>query len=121
MRLWVRRVRLAIPRNRSNTLAPQPVIEHARRRPGFDEHVLSLHPRATMTEFQEHLADLYHVAIAPECISAVTDEMLGAVTILQQRSPESPTILGQVSASHYDQGSMASLWHVQSPCAASTL
>jgi len=82
---------------------------------------LSLHPRATMTEFQEHLADLYHVAIAPECISAVTDEMLGAVTILQQRSPESPTILGQVSASHYDQGSMASLWHVQSPCAASTL
>lgn len=77
---------LAIPRDRAGTFTPQLIAKHARRLPKFDEHVLSLYAHGmTMGEIQEHLMELYQVAIAPECISAVTDEVLEEVTAWQQR------------------------------------
>lgn len=79
-------VPLAIPRDRLGTFEPQLIAKHARRLPKFDEHVLSLYAHGmTMREIQEHLVELYQVDIAPECISAVTDEVLEEVTAWQQR------------------------------------
>jgi transposase-like protein len=77
---------LAIPRDRVGTFAPQLIAKHARRLPKFDEYVLSLYAHGmTMREIQEHLVELYQVDIAPECISAVTDEVLEEITAWQQR------------------------------------
>ena len=87
---------LAIPRDRAGTFEPRLIAKHARRLPKFDEHVLSLYAHGmTMREIQEHLVDLYQVDIAPECISAVTDEVMEEVTAWQQRPLETcyPVVL----------------------------
>lgn len=77
---------LAIPRDREGSFAPQLVPKNARRLPKFDAHVLSLYAHGlTLREMQEHLREFYQVDIAPECISAVTDEVLDEVTTWQQR------------------------------------
>jgi putative transposase len=80
---------LAIPRDRDGSFAPQLIPKNARRLPKFDAHVLSLYAHGmTMREIQEHLQEFYQVDIAPECISAVTDEVLEEVTAWQQRPLE---------------------------------
>lgn len=81
---------LAIPRDRAGTFAPQLVPKNARRLPKFDQHVLSLYARGmTVMEIREHLEEMYQVEVAPEFISAVTDEVLEEVTAWQQRPLES--------------------------------
>ena len=87
---------LAIPRDREGSFAPQLIPKNARRLPKFDAHVLSLYAHGmTMREIQEHLREFYQVDIAPECISAVTDEVLEEVTQWQQRPLEAcyPVVL----------------------------
>ena len=87
---------LAIPRDREGSFTPQLVPKNARRLPKFDAHVLSLYAHGmTMREIQEHLMEFYQVDIAPECISAVTDEVLEEVTAWQQRPLEAcyPVVL----------------------------
>lgn len=80
---------LAVPRDREGSFAPQLVPKNARRLPKFDAHVLSLYAHGlTLREMQEHLREFYQVDIAPECISAVTDEVLAEVTAWQQRPLE---------------------------------
>lgn len=80
---------LAIPRDRDSSFAPQLVPKNARRLPKFDAHVLSLYAHGmTLREIQEHLMEFYQVEIAPDCISAVTDEVLEEVTAWQQRPLE---------------------------------
>ena len=80
---------LAIPRDRAGSFAPQLIPKNARRLPKFDAHVLSLYAHGmTMREIQEHLREVYQVDIAPECISAVTDDVLEEVTAWQQRPLE---------------------------------
>ena len=80
---------LVIPRDRHSTFSPQLIAKHARRLPKFDEHVLSLYAHGmTLREIQEHLRELYQVDIAPECISAVTDEVMEEVTAWQHRPLE---------------------------------
>lgn len=80
---------LAIPRDRAGTFEPQLIPKNARRLPRFDQNVLSLYARGmTVREIQEHLEDLYQVAVAPSFISAVTDEVLDEVTTWQQRPLE---------------------------------
>lgn len=83
-------VPLAIPRDRAGTFEPQLIPKHARRLPRFDQNVLSLYSRGmTVREIRAHLEELYQVQIAPDCISAVTDEVLEEVTAWQQRPLES--------------------------------
>jgi len=80
---------LDIPRDREGSFTPQLIPKNARRLPKFDAHVLSLYAHGmTMREIQEHLQEFYQVDIAPECISAVTDEVLDEVTAWQQRPLE---------------------------------
>jgi transposase-like protein len=80
---------LAIPRDREGTFEPQLIPKNARRLPRFDQNVLSLYARGmTVREIQEHLEELYQIDVAPSLISAVTDEVLAAVTAWQQRPLE---------------------------------
>ena len=77
---------LAIPRDREGTFAPVLVPKNARRLPKFDQHVLALYARGITTrEIQEHLEEFYQVAVDPQFISAVTNEVLEEVTAWQQR------------------------------------
>ena len=77
---------LAIPRDRDGTFAPVLVPKNARRLPKFDQHVLALYARGVTTrEIQEHLEEFYQVAVDPQFISAVTNEVLAEVTAWQQR------------------------------------
>jgi putative transposase len=83
-------VPVAIPRDRLGSYAPQLIPKHARRLPRFDQNVLSLYARGmTVREIREHLEELYQVQVAPDCISAVTDEVMEEVTAWQQRPLES--------------------------------
>jgi transposase-like protein len=87
---------LAIPRDRAGTFEPQLIPKHARRLPRFDQNVLSLYARGmTVREIREHLQELYQVEIAPDCISAVTDEVMDEVLAWQQRPLEAcyPVVL----------------------------
>ena len=87
---------LAIPRDRAGTFAPQLVPKGVRRLPGFDAKVLSLYARGmTVREIQGHLEELYHIAIAPDVISTVTDAVLDEVTAWQQRplDPVYPVVI----------------------------
>jgi len=77
---------LAIPRDRAGTFEPGLVPKNARRLPKFDQHVLALYARGLTTrEIQEHLEEFYQVAVDPQFISAVTNEVLAEVTAWQQR------------------------------------
>lgn len=79
-------ISLAIPRDRAGTFAPLLIPKHERRLPRFDQNVLSLYARGMTTrEIQGHLEELYQVAISPDVISTVTDEVLEEVREWQQR------------------------------------
>ena len=79
-------VALDIPRDRAGTFAPILIPKHERRLPRFDDNVLSLYARGmTVREIQGHLEELYQVAVSPDVISTVTDEVLGAVREWQER------------------------------------
>jgi putative transposase len=80
---------LAIPRDRAGTFEPVLVPKNARRLPKFDAHVLALYARGlTVSEIQEHLEEFYQVEVAPQFISAVTNEVLDEVTAWQSRPLE---------------------------------
>jgi putative transposase len=82
-------VPLAIPRDRDGSFTPLLVPKGVRRLPRFDQNVLSLYARGmTVREIQAHLEELYQVAVAPDLISTVTDEVLAEVTAWQQRPLE---------------------------------
>ncbi len=83
-------VPLAVPRDRDGTFTPQFVPKGVRRLPRFDQNVLSLYARGmTVREIQEHLEELYQVAVAPDLISTVTGEVLEEITAWQQRPLDS--------------------------------
>lgn len=80
------RLALAIPRDRAGTFAPQLVPKHARRLSRSDQNVLSLYALGlTARKIQGHLKELYQVAVSPEVISTITDEVLAEVSAWQQR------------------------------------
>ena len=80
---------LAIPRDRAGTFEPVLVPKNARRLPKFDQQVIALYARGlTVSEIQEHLEEFYQVEVAPQFISAVTNEVLEEVTQWQHRPLE---------------------------------
>lgn len=87
---------LAIPRDRHSTFDPQFVPKGVRRLPGFDETVLALYARGLTTrELQAYLEERYQVAVSPDLISTVTNEVLDEVTQWQSR-PLEPVYLAVV-------------------------
>lgn len=82
-------VDLDIPRDRSGSFTPQFVPKGVRRLPGFDESVLQLYARGLSTrELPAYLKERYQVAVSPDLISTVTNEVLAEVTTWQARPLE---------------------------------
>lgn len=83
-------VPLDVPRDRHSSFEPQFVPKGVRRLPGFDESVLQLYARGLSTrELQAYLEERYQVAVSPELISIVTNEVLTEVKTWQERPLES--------------------------------
>ena len=54
--------------------APRLIPKHERRFTGFDDKILALDARGmTVREIQGFLAEMYHMEVAPDLISTVTD------------------------------------------------
>jgi putative transposase len=80
-------LQLDIPRDRLSSFDPVLVAKHQRRLPGFDDHVIGLYARGmTMREIQGHLLELYGLAVSPELISTITDEVMTEVAEWQARA-----------------------------------
>jgi putative transposase len=83
-------VLLDIPRDRTGSFTPQFVPKGVRRLPGFDETVMMLYARGLSTrELQAYLEERYQVAVSPDLISTVTNEVLAEVATWQARPLES--------------------------------
>lgn len=80
---------LDIPRDRLASFEPQLVAKYQRRLPGFDDHIISMYARGmSVREIQGHLLELYGLAVSPDLISTITDEVLAEVEQWQQRPLE---------------------------------
>jgi putative transposase len=81
---------LDVPRDRNATFEPQIVPKNESRFEGFDDKILSLYARGLTTrQIQQHLEEIYQVAVSPTLISAVTDAVIDEVRAWQSRPLES--------------------------------
>jgi len=75
----------AFPRDRQATFEPQRVGKYQRRRPGFDDHVVSIYARGMrVREIRCRLLEPYGLQVSPDPISTVTGEVLVDVEQWQQ-------------------------------------
>lgn len=82
-------LRIEVPRDREGTFEPQLIGKHERRFTGFDDKIIAMYARGmTVREIQGFLAEMYSVAVSPDLISRVTDEVMGEVTAWQTRPLE---------------------------------
>ena len=80
---------LDIPRDRHSTFDPVLVAKHQRRLPGFNDRVISMYARGMpVREIQAHLQEIYGLAVSPELISTITDEVMAEVAEWQSRALE---------------------------------
>ena len=67
---------IEVPRDREGTFEPKIVPKHQREWRGFDDKILSMYSLGMSTQgIQENLKEIYNVAVSPELISRVTDEV----------------------------------------------
>jgi transposase-like protein len=77
------------PRDRAGAFEPQIVPKHQREWRGFDDKILSMYGLGLSTKaIQANLQDIYNVAVSPELISRVTDEVKGLVEEWRSRPLE---------------------------------
>src|SRR5215203_3054643 len=80
---------IEVPRDRAGTFEPRLIGKHERRFTGFDDKVIALYARGlTVREIQAFLGEMYGVAVSPDLISTVTDEVVVEVTAWQARPLE---------------------------------
>ena len=80
-------IELSVPRDRDASFEPQIVKKGQRRIDGFDDKIISMYARGmTVREIRGHLEELYGVAVSPDLISRVTDEVMDEVRDWQGRS-----------------------------------
>lgn len=80
---------LETPRDRNGSFEPRIIAKHQTRFTGFDNKILSMYARGMSTrEIQGHLEEIYGVAVSPQLISNVTDEVLDEVRTWQSRPLE---------------------------------
>jgi putative transposase len=78
-----------VPRDRNATFAPQIIPKNQTRFEGFDDKILSLYARGMTTrQIQQHLEEIYQVAVSPSLISTVTDAVIEEVRAWQSRPLE---------------------------------
>ena len=79
-------VDLAVPRDRAGTFDPVTVPKHQRRLDGLSGNVISLYAKGLTTgEIQAHLEEIYDTGVSRETISKITDEIVGDMTVWQNR------------------------------------
>lgn len=77
---------LHVPRDRNGTFEPVLVPKRKRRIGNFDDLIISLYTRGmTTTEIQEHVQEIYGVALSIELISSITDAVMDEVKAWQAR------------------------------------
>ena len=77
---------IKVPRDRNGTFEPQIIQKHQTRFTGFDDNIISLYARGLSTrEIQQHLEEIYGVAVSPALISNVTEEVVEEVREWQNR------------------------------------
>jgi len=82
-------VTIEVPRDRDGTFEPQIVGKHQRAFNGFDDKILSMYARGmTVRDIRAHLEEIYGVAVSPDLISRVTDEVVAELTAWQNRPLE---------------------------------
>jgi putative transposase len=82
-------VRIAQPRDRQGSFAPQIVRKHQRRFDGFDDKIIAMYGRGmSVRDIQAHLAEIYGVEVGHDLISRVTDAVLDDVREWQARPLE---------------------------------
>lgn len=65
-----------VPRDRHGTFEPQLIEKYARRLPSFDDKVIHLFAHGmSLRHMQTLLHDLYGIAVSPELIATITDEV----------------------------------------------
>jgi putative transposase len=81
-----RAIEIQVPRDREGSFEPILVPKHSRRLAGFDDKVISLYARGMSTrDIEGILSEFYGAEVSPSLISAVTDEITGAVEEWQNR------------------------------------
>ena len=79
-------IELSVPRDRDASFEPQIVKKGQRRIDGFDDKIISMYARGmSVREIRGHLEELYGVAVSPDLISRVTDEVMDEVREWQSR------------------------------------
>ncbi len=73
---------LSIPRDRHGRFAPTLIAKYRRRFPtGFDDKIVALYARDMSTrDVQAHVRELYGIEVAPDLVSAATDQVIDEVT-----------------------------------------
>lgn len=82
-------LRLELPRDRDGSFNPILIPKHERRFTGFDDNIIAMYARGmTMREIRGFLLESYGVAVSPEFISSVTEEVMAEVSAWQGRPLE---------------------------------
>src|SRR5258705_7803630 len=93
---------IEVPRDRNGTFEPQIIEKHQTRFIGFDENIISLYARGLSTrEIQQHMEEIYHVAVSPGLISNVTEAVIDEVKAWQNRQLEAVYPIGYLDPIHF--------------------
>ena len=77
---------ISIPRDRNGAFEPQIVKKGQRRFTGFDDKILSMYARGMTTrDIQGCLSEIYGVAVSPDLISRVTNDIVAELQDWQSR------------------------------------
>jgi putative transposase len=80
---------MSIPRDRHGRFDPALIAKYRRRFPGFDDKIIALYARGISTrDIQGHVREIYGIAVSPDLVSAVTDQVIEEVTAWQSRPLE---------------------------------
>jgi len=77
---------LAIPRDRDGDFQPQIVPKHQTTTSELDQKIISMYAKGmTLSDINEHLADMYGVALSDTMLSAITDKIIPQIQEWQNR------------------------------------
>jgi transposase-like protein len=67
---------IAVPHDRKEVFEPKIIPKHQKAFRGFDDNILSMYVRGLPPrQIQEQLKDIYAVAVSPELVSRISDEV----------------------------------------------
>lgn len=93
---------LAIPRDRAGTHEPVMVAKHQKTLPSIEEQIVALYAKGLSTrDIQDHLQQVYGLAVSPMLVSTVTERLLPVIAAWQQRPLAATYTVVFLDAIHY--------------------